>query len=460
MTEIKQQNLSFSSIRQVPIAPLVVFRVIFGSLMLFGTIRFISKGWVESLYIQPNFFFTYYGFEWVKPLVGNWMYLPFVLMILAAIGIILGAFYRWSAGLFFFCFTYVELLDKSNYLNHYYFVSLMAFILLLVPAHKLFSLDVYWKKVKAQSTIASWPIQLIQFQVACVYLFAGIAKLNSDWLLKAQPLSIWLQAHRDMPFFGNLLQERWVAYSFSWFGCFYDLFIVFFLLWNKTRKMAYLLVIIFHLLTWFLFPIGVFPWVMIFSTLIFFPADFHEKILRFLRKTTRTKVDFTPKVKAPTKSSSLLKVFLVLYISAQILVPFRYLLYPGNLFWNEEGFRFSWRVMLMHKDGFATFYVHDKKSGGEIEINNNTYLSEHQIDQMATQPDMILQYAHFLKKTYKDTLLHYTNQTVHLTDPSIKARVLVNLNGRNSHLFVDKKHDLSLIPYNLAHRNWVEAYKE
>ena len=118
-------------------APLIIFRIIFGALMLFGALRFIWKGWVSELYIDPQFHFTYLGFEWVKPLPGNWMYLPFIGMVFAALGILLGAFYRLSALLFFLLFTYVELLDKTYYLNHYYFVSLVAFLMIFLPVYFL-----------------------------------------------------------------------------------------------------------------------------------------------------------------------------------------------------------------------------------------------------------------------------------------------------------------------------------
>ena len=244
--------------------------------MLFGITRFLVNGWVEQLYIQPKYHFTYLGFDWVQPLEGNLMYIPFVLMILASISIILGLFYRWGAVIFFICFTYVELLDKSNYLNHYYFVSLVSFLMIWLPANTRFSLDAVLYPRIARRKMRQWNSGIIKFQLAVVYIFAGIAKINADWLIEAQPLKTWLQAHHNIPVVGEYFQQDWLAYAFSWSGCFYDLFIVLFLLNKRFRPYAYLFVVLFHLLTWYLFPIGVFPWVMIFSTLIFFSSDFHE----------------------------------------------------------------------------------------------------------------------------------------------------------------------------------------
>lgn len=426
--------------------------------MLFGALRFLSKGWVYELYIRPEFYFSYLGFEWVKPLPGNWMYLPFILMSAAALGILLGFRYRISAILFFLSFTYVELLDKTNYLNHYYFVSLVAFLMCCLPAHVDFSLDVKRNPAIARKEVPAWTILLLQLQLGMVYFFAGIAKINSDWLLEAQPLRTWLQTFRDMPVLGGIFASKWLAFVFSWFGCIYDLTVPFFLSHRKTRPYAYFFVIVFHLITWLLFPIGVFPWVMIFSTLIFFPASFHQKWTSRLQHLVNWQpVRFEKSVPAKKRLAALL---LSVYVTLQICIPLRYLLYAGDLFWTEEGFRFSWRVMLMDKDGHATFYVVDPKTKGSIEINNEIYLTPVQIKEMSTQPDMILQFAQYLGEQFQDTVLVYGKQRVHLQHPSVEADVYVTLNGRPHQLYVDRSTNLMQQEYSLEHRTWLKPYRE
>jgi hypothetical protein len=411
---------------------------------------------VNQIYIQPKFHFTYYGFDWIKVLPGNWMYLPFALMVLSSIGIVLGSYYRISTTTYFLAFTYVELVDKSTYLNHYYFVSLMVFLLIFIPANADFSLDVVKKRVKQRSEVPNWTLIVLQFQLACVYFFAGVAKINSDWLLSGQPLRSWLQSFRDYPLVGNLFASSWLALAFSWFGCLYDLSIPF-LLWSKrTRNLAYFFVVAFHFLTWLLFPIGVFPWVMIFSTLIFFPSHFHDRWLNPLKSLFKWKSTIQFSRTYPSKFAV---IFVFIFICFQLLIPFRYLLYPSGLFWHEEGFRFSWRVMLMEKKGFATFYIEDPKTKGTIEIDNYHYLTPQQIDQMSRQPDMILQFAHFLGEKYTDTLLTFGKQQVPLQSPNVRAEVYVTLNGRPSRLFVSRKWNLMQEQYNLKHRTWVEPYK-
>ena len=255
------------------ILPLVGFRILFGLLMLVSTLRFMLKGWVAELYLEPVFHFTYYGFGWVRPLPGQWLYAVLIIIAFCCVFVMLGFFYRASITLFFLLFTYVELLDKAYYLNHYYFISVLSFLLIFLPLNRYFSLDVLRQPAIKRDNVPKWTIWVIRLQVALVYLFAGIAKLKPDWLFHALPLKIWLAGHTSFPLIGFLFDYEWFAYLMSWSGAIFDLTIPFWLLWHRTRPIAYLTVIVFHLLTGALFPIGMFPWIMIASTTIFFSPN-------------------------------------------------------------------------------------------------------------------------------------------------------------------------------------------
>jgi len=106
--------------------PLAVFRIAYGFLMFISILRFWNKGWIEELYLAPSFHFSYFGFEWVKPL-GEFTYLVFFICGLSSLFVGLGFKYRWSIVIFFLSFTYIELMDKTTYLNHYYFISISSF---------------------------------------------------------------------------------------------------------------------------------------------------------------------------------------------------------------------------------------------------------------------------------------------------------------------------------------------
>jgi hypothetical protein len=433
----------------VSIAPLVTFRIVFGAMMLASVLRFVSNGWVQDLYLTPGFHFSYFGFEWVRPLGASGVYALFGCMAVSALGILLGAWYRISALAFFLSFTYVELIDQATYLNHYYFVSTMAGLLVFLPAHRSVSVDVWRRPSLALQVVPRWMLGSLRLQLGLVYVFAGIAKLNADWLLRAQPMRIWLPAKTHI--LGAWLESKWVAFAFSWAGAAYDLFIPFALLWRRTRTLAYMAVIAFHLLTWLLFPIGMFPWIMILSTLVFFPGEWHDKRLKqigaLLRGNSPASAPVT--LEAAAAPSWLLALF-GLHFLVQLLLPFRYLAYPGDLFWTEQGYRFSWRVMLMEKAGHATFRIRDPRTGAEGEVINSDYLTPNQEKMMATQPDMLLQYAHFLDATYRRK---------GIPDPEVYADVFVTLNGSGTRPFVDPARDLSRITESFAHKDWLLPFQ-
>jgi hypothetical protein len=430
--------------------------------MLYGVIRFVYWGWIDQMYITPTYFFSYHGFDWVKPFSQNGMYFLFFVMAFSALSIMLGFFYRVFCILFFLSFTYVELIDKSTYLNHYYFVSITAFLLCFLPAHRSFSLDVFFKIIKPVQKIPTWMRDTLKFQLTLVYFFAGIAKINYDWLFEAQPLSIWLQSRQDVPLIGSWLVLPWMAYFFSWFGMLYDLFIPFLLSNKKYRLIGFWLVIVFHVLTRVLFNIGMFPFIMIGATTIFFSDDFHEKIINFLKKVLcipKKTYEYAQIVKSSLASKIVLGV-LILHFCIQIFIPFRYLLYPGELFWTEQGYRFSWRVMLIEKMGSTTFLVGDKSFKGEIEIYPSEYLTWYQEKMMSTQPDMILQFSHFLKEKYTGKKMTVANNVFHFKNPTVRVNAFVTLNGRGHKQLINPNIDLASQPISWRNKSWILPLNE
>ena len=418
----------------VAVAPLVTVRVVYGLLMLVSTLRFMYRGWVADHYLDPVFHFSYPGFEWVKALDPAGMYLVHGLMILAALGVTLGLWYRGSAALLWLLFTYTELIDLTYYLNHYYFVSLFGLLMVVVPAGRAGSLDVQLGRVKPLAEVPRWTIGILRFQLAMVYLYAGLFKIHSDWLLEALPLRIWLPAHSDLPLLGPWLAQPLTAYLFSWAGMLYDVTIVFWLLWDRSRPWAYLAVIAFHLMTGLLFQIGVFPLVMIGLTLVFFPAETHRRWHHRLgRWFPMSPVPPATPPGLPAWGTALLAV----YVAFQLLFPWRFVLYGGQLFWDETGYRFGWRVMLVEKAGTATFFVQDPQSGREGVVDNREFLNAHQEKQMAFQPDMIRQFAHFLAEYYQEP---------GGPRPQVRAEVWVTWNGRPSRLLIDPAVDLAAQP--------------
>ena len=432
--------------------PLSVFRIFFGLMMFISIIRFWSKGWIKTLYLEPKFHFSYYGFDWVKPL-GEFTYILFIICGLSALFVSIGFKYRFSIITFFLSFTYIELMDKTTYLNHYYFISILSFLMIFLPADKFFSVD-NLKRKNYFAKIPKWTIDCIKVLISIVYIYAGLAKINSDWLLKAMPLKIWLPSKYDIPIIGDyLLQQEWVHYLMSWSGMIYDLSIPFLLLYKKTRVFAFILVIIFHLFTAVLFPIGMFPYIMIVASLIFFDSKFHNKIIHLIKLTLSPlkKYNIEKVEKFKYFNSKLITSIVMIFLIIQIIFPFRFVLYPGNLFWNEEGYRFSWRVMLMEKMGYTTFKIVDGVSNKYFYVDNKDFLTPFQEKQMSFQPDFIIEYAHFLGHHF--TLQGHKNIEVY-------ADSFVALNGRRSKRFIDPNINLMKEKRSLKHYSWIIPFKD
>lgn len=438
------QKLETLLFKKISPEPLAFFRIAFGILMIFSTLRFIAKGWVTEYFVTPQHYFKYPYFHWVQNPGEIGIYLLFAILLLSAIFVTIGYKYRISIIAFLLSFLWIEFIDITYYLNHYYFVSLVAFIMVFLPANVCFSVDAL--KRGELEYVPNWTVLIIKFQVAIVYVFAGLAKLNYDWMFDAMPLAIWLPANSDIPIIGYFLTFKETAYLFSWFGAFYDLFIVFFLIYGKTRKIAYFFVIAFHLSTAMLFNIGVFPYVMIILTMIYFDNSFQIKVINKLKQLLRysapkiTTHSYRPTMKTIVTTSILIFTLL------QITIPLRFLVYDGDLFWKEEGYRFSWRVMLMEKVGTTNFTVIDKESGKKREVVNSNYLTKNQEIQMSTQPDLILQFVQIIKNDFIEK---------GMKDIEIYSDSFVKLNNQFSKRYINENVDLTKISYQDDLDKWI-----
>jgi hypothetical protein len=281
----------------------------------------------------------------------------------------------------------------------------------------------------------------LRTQLALLYFFAGFAKLSSDWLLAAQPLRTWLSLHGDAPWVGNWLRAPAIAYAASYAGAFYDLTIPIWLSWRRTRALAYVTVAAFHVAVWLLFPIGVFSWVMIVAATLFFAPAWPR---RFLRKNAPVAVDNGRGDGGRLSRAVLLG--LGAYLILQLGLPLRYLLYPGNVNWHEQGFRFAWRVMLIEKAGRVEFDVVTGDDDRKFLIHPRDELTPLQYKMMSTQPDMIHEYARHLRERFAK--LGYTRVRVY-------ADTWASLNGRAGQRLIDPRADIGNEPRSLWSKPWI-----
>ncbi|MEM9409105.1 MAG: HTTM domain-containing protein [Acidobacteriota bacterium] len=413
--------------------PLLVLRVSFGLLIALSAARFVAKGWVEELYLAPSFHFTYFGFSWIEPPSAPWIYGLFATLFLGGLLLAAGVGARWTAAGVFVLFTTAELFDKALYLNHYVLVSSLALLFVFLPLAPL-----------RGRSVPRWALAAARLQVGLVYAFAGLGKLEADWLLRAEPLSTWLPARAEIPFLGVLLEQSWVAFAASWGALAFDLSLPFLLLWGRSRLAAWTVAALFHACTALLFEIGLFPWIMLCATLVFFTGEelhrfFTRATGRARRDATEARVAETPRASlAATPAHAAAVSFLLLL---QLLLPLRHAVYPGDVLWTEEGYRFSWRVMLAEKNGHVVFWV-EPPGEAERAVYPSELLTRLQEHQMSYQPDMILELAHHLAY-------------LHGEGTRVRAEARVSLNGRRSRLLIDPSVDLASRPRSLKSQSWI-----
>ena len=420
-------------------ASLAAFRILFGSLLCIAFLRAMELGWIERFYGGTRMHFVFWAAPWAKPLGIGGMYVVYSALAGLALLIALGLFYRVATALFFLGFTYVELIDVTNYLNHYYLVSLLAGLLVFIPAHRRWSLDVWRRPSLGAGEAPAWALGLLRFQIGVVYIFAALAKFSPDWLLHGQPLGIWLSARTDTPLVGPWLGEGWVALAASWAAFLYDLTIVFWLSWRRTRPLAFAALLGFHAATHLLFDIGIFPFLMTVCATVFFAPEWPRRLLRIPRRENAQ-----AQIRPP---SSLGVAALVAYAALQLALPLRHLAYPGNVLWTEEGMRWSWRVMVREKHGSISYRVRVPSAGGrELRISPRRYLNARQEREMAGQPDLILQLAHRIAADFRER--GYPAVEVY-------ADSAVSLNGRPAAPLIDPTVDLARVSGDLRPAAWI-----
>ena len=443
-----RERLLTSLFAPVDIASLIVFRIGFGSLMAWWARDYLVSGRVRLLYVEPKFHFTYYLFDWVRPWPGDGMYVHFALLAALGVAIACGYCYRLATLLFAAGFTYVFLLDATNYQNHYYLVLLLSWTLVLLPLQRAVSVDAARSPALREQIAPAWALWLVRFHIALPYVFGGLAKLNGDWFA-GEPARQMLAAEAGLPAIGPLLTSEWTVALVVWGGLLFDLAIVPLLLSRRTRAVGYVLCLCFHVMNSVLFQIHIFPWFMIFASTIFFEPGWPRRILG------GDPLDVLPAPAVSWRSlapgARLGLVLLAAYCLFHVVWPLRHHVYHGSASWTEQGHFFAWRMMLRGKMAGVRYYLIEPETGQTQHVDLRPYLNVDQAGRFSRDPEMILHLAHFLA----DEHCRQTGREI-----EVRALVLASLNGRKPQLLIDPSVDLARQPRGFHHRPWIEPLRE
>ncbi|WP_437780178.1 HTTM domain-containing protein [Sorangium sp. So ce1097] len=426
----------------VDAASLAVFRVGYGALIAWEVVRYVVHDRIDRYYVEPGFFFSFVPF--IRPWGGTGMYWHFAALFVLALLCAVGLFYRVSAALLCAALTYVFLLDKTQYLNHLYLLCLIGLLLAVAPAHRALSLDLLRARRAAPSsapaeTVPRYHLFALKAQIAIVYFYGGIAKLNGDWL-RGQPLTMWLAERADAPLVGPLLATPAAGLALSYAGLLIDLSMGFLLFSRRTFPVGAALAVAFNLSNALLFKIGIFPYAMIASLALFGDPSWPRRRLPFLfrsRAADRAGGDSpAPSPAAPRRALPL--ALLHGYLLIHLIVPLRHWVYPGDVAWNEAGHRFSWRMKLRDKDvSELDIHVLDPRTGVRQPLDLGEWLTERQLGEMCTRPDMIVDFARHVADRYQEDFG---------VRPIVTAKVLASLNGGPFRDLVDPTLDLASQP--------------
>lgn len=417
----------------VDATPLVAFRIAFGVLM--GIEALASYLWkVDQRYAGDLFHFTYPGFGWVGALPGYGMHALVVFMGLCAFCFGIGYRYRLAAIGFFVSYTWLFLVERTAFNNHYYLICLLAFLFILVDANAEAAVDNYRRPKTEKRWVPFWHVGIFRAQIVVVYFFGGVAKLNMDWL-RLHPIDHWLGGRFQDHFVANFIDPHHLAILFAYGGMVFDLSIGFLLLWGRTRVFAVALVLGFHLTNAFVFSIGVFPWLGLGTLFLFVDAKYPRKLMHKLGYVDACPGD-PPSVVPPKLRARAVMAFCLVYVGFQVIFPLRHLIYPGYASWTEEGHPFAWHMKLRDKEGAIRFFVEDEATGRREVIGWDEMreeLTHKQAWHVGTLPGIGVLYANHLRERFLEE---------GMKDPKVYADSWASVNGRPFQRLLDPEMDL------------------
>ncbi|MDO5604607.1 MAG: HTTM domain-containing protein [Paracoccus sp. (in: a-proteobacteria)] len=428
---------------------LAAFRIMFGALLVWDCWRFIRHDRITRYWVQPEILFPYPGFDWLRPLPEPYIHWLWLAMGAAAGMVMLGLFYRVAIIVLVAVFSYFFLLDRAEYLNHFYLVILFGILLMFMPASRAWSLDaLIWPHWRRETVAFAAPFML-KAQMEIMLIFAGLVKLTPDWLA-GQPLEIWLREAADPGPFGFLFQYDWFFVAASWGTIALHVLGAPLLLWHRTRLAVFLIYCAFHVSNAFYFNIGIFPWMTIAASTIFFAPDWPQRLAHWcLARFQPAGPLITAPLPAARALPGALLVAMAVWIGVQLWLPMRGIIFADSeIRWSGEGHRFSWRMRIYDRDAEGVFFVSIPGDPAAIWVVEPTdYLSRRQAGKMLTRPDLIHAFAIELERRWIEA---------GHDDVEVRADIRKSLNGRPYQQFTDPDADLTAVRVHpLRSNTWV-----
>ncbi len=417
---------------------LSIFRICFGIIILISTVKLWNN--LSLNYIDQFFAYKYQGFEWVQ--LANERILKLILgaMFVASLLVILGVLIRLGSFVFLLGYTYFFLLDASYYNNHYYVIILLTFLFFVTNGGQSFSLHTLIFRSPFLKQSEKWKTLIFQVQIFIIYFFGGLAKLNFDWL-SGGTMDCILSSGADFHEKGSFFQSDFAVYFYTWAGLLFDLFVGFLLLKRRFRFFAVFAILAFNIMNAIYFKLGVFPFMMIAATLLFFDREDFNRLLKYNYNK------FTLVATVKKRERRMVYAFLSIYLMIQVVVPMRHHFIKGNVDWTGEGKKFAWRMKQPCKipEEFTFNFGHPDPS---VDLGFDFQLNKSQMNELLYYPEHVLQVRDFLLSRVdpeiRDEIIFY---------PKISS----SMNGRRAKRLYDiKRYNLLEVEDKFfQHNNWI-----
>jgi len=169
--------------RFVDYRSLVPLRIAAGFLVLMHLEPFLRAA-ARGVIYRDRFYVPYQS--WIPELPRSWYVTALILAAIGAVLLSVGLFTRAASVTTAAIVIYNLALSRTHYHHNRAFLAVLLVGLALVPAGGAVSLD-SWRAHRAGRAITTrarqWPLILLRFQIAAVYVASGVSKLlDPDWV--------------------------------------------------------------------------------------------------------------------------------------------------------------------------------------------------------------------------------------------------------------------------------------
>ena len=152
--------------------------------------------------------------------MGNFM---LSVCFLSSVSLGIGFMTRTVSVINYVLFAYLFHICHSFYNNHYVLMCHINFVGCFMNWGTWGSIDAFLNKRfkrSVENTVPYWNLWLMQLLFCVPYFWGSVAKMNHDWLFRAEPLITWFSDERAWIF-----HQWWFPWIIAWTGMLYDLLV-------------------------------------------------------------------------------------------------------------------------------------------------------------------------------------------------------------------------------------------